>query len=128
MIKELEVLSEKVKALGEISFLNDGASEKVVEDSCVEYLRVLGYKVVKKEISYKVNTLNELIDLFYNLLEFHHNDVCSLVSNRKKDRSVLSNFINNRQQELGCSYKDSLQDCANIINIMFVYEDDLEQY
>ena len=122
---ELDTLQIKVKALGENSFIKDNLPEKDVEKACVAYLKSLGYKVVSQVISYKVSTLDELIDLFYHLMDFHNNDVCSLVSNRKKDRSILATFITARQKELGYSFKDSLQDCANIINTLFVYEEEL---
>ncbi len=125
MIEELHILKTKILALDEITFINDKVSEKELEKACVNYLKVLGYKVNIKPTLHKVNKLDELIDLFYHLMEFYHNDVCSLVSNRKKDRSLISNFIKNRQKELGCSFKEGLQDCANIIYGLFIFEDQL---
>ncbi len=125
MIKELHVLKTKISALDEVTFIDDRVSEKELEKACVNYLNVLGYKVTEKPVLHKVNKLDELIDLFYNLMGFYHNDVCSLVSNRKKDRSIISTFIKNRQKELGCSFKEGLQDCANIIYGLFIFEDQL---
>lgn len=124
-MSELAELQAKVKLLEAGSIFNDGAEEKDVERACVDYLKSLGYKINKKPILSKVNNTNELIDLFYNFLEFNHNETCSLISNRKKDCAILSNFIKVRQKELGCSKKECLQDCANIITTMFTYEEEL---
>lgn len=124
-MKELESLRDKVKALDSVGFLSDSVPEQEVEDACVSYLKALGYKINKKPVLHKVKKLDELVDLFYNLMEFYHNDVCSLVSNRKKDRVLISNFLKNRQVELLCSFDESLQDCANIVYGLFIFEGSL---
>ncbi len=124
-MKELETVRAKIKDLDSVGFLSDNISEREVEKACVEYLKCIGYKVVEKPVLHKVNKLDELVDLFYHLMEFYHNDVCSLVSNRKKDRVLISNFIKNRQAELQCSSEEGLQDCANIIYSLFIFEERL---
>lgn len=121
----LSSLRTKIKDLDSISFLGDNVAEKEVELACVEYLKSVGYKITKKPELHKVNKLDELLDLFYNLMEFYHNDVCSLVANRKKDRVIISNFLKNRQEELSCTFNESLQDCANVIYSLFIFEEDL---
>lgn len=122
---ELEFLRHTIKDLDSIGFLKDNNAEKEVEKACISYLKVLGYKVSKKPILQKVSKLDELVDLFYNLMEFYHSDICSLVSNRKKDRVLIANFIKQRQDELGASFSEGLQDCANIIFSLFIFEEDL---
>ena len=124
-MKELELLRIKVKDLDSAGFLSDNLSEREVEKACVSYLKSVGYKVAEKPVLHKVHKLDELVDLFYHLMEFYHNDVCSLVSNRKKDRALVSSFIKNRQEELQCSFEEGLQDCANIIYSLFIFEERL---
>jgi hypothetical protein len=125
-MKELEALRTKVKALDSLGFLRDNVPEKEVREACIAYLKSVGYKVTKKPVLHKVKKLDELVDLFYNLMEFYHNEVCSLVSNRQKDRVLISNFLKNRQVELSCSFDESLQDCANIIYGLFIFEETLD--
>jgi hypothetical protein len=125
-MKELELLRDKVKLLDAPSFFEDNSTLKDIEISCTVFLKVLGYKVVKKEEFTKISKLDELIDLFYNLLDYYHNDLCSLVSNRQKDRKIFSSFITLRQEELGCTFSEGLQDCSRIIKALFIYEDLLE--
>jgi len=124
-MKELGLLRTKVKDLDSAGFLGDNISEMEVEKACVSYLKSIGYKVAEKPILHKVRKLEELVDLFYHCLEFYHNDVCSLVSNRKKDRVLVSSFMKSRQEELHCSFEESLQDCANIIYSLFIFEERL---
>ncbi len=123
---ELVTLKEKVNLLDAPSFLDKRSDEKEVEKACVAFLKSLGYKVVKKPNFAAVAKLDDLITLFYTLLNYYHNDVCDLVSNKQKDRKIFSNFIAYRQEELSCSFKEGLQDCANIIKALFVFESSLE--
>jgi len=123
---ELTSLQAKVKLLDELSFLGSKDTEKEIELACVAFLRAIDYKVVKKPIFVTIKKLDELIDLFYNLLNYHHNDTCELVSNRQRDRKIFSSFIAYRQDELKCSFNNGLQDCANIIKALFIFESHLE--
>ena len=122
----LDNLVLKVKQLDAPSFLNDKIPEKEVETACVAFLKSLGYKVAHKKKPRLIKNLDELINFFYSLMDYYHNDVCALVANRQKDRTLFTRFINNRQEELKCSFEDGMQDCANIINALFVYEADLD--
>lgn len=123
---ELQTLQNKIKLLDEISFLGAKDNEKEVEAACVAYLKSLEYKVVKKPNFAIVNKLDDLIVLFYSLLNYYHNDACDLVSNKQKDRKIFSNFIAYRQEELSYSFKEGLNDCANIIKALFIFEKTLE--
>lgn len=99
-------------------------SEKEVEAACVAYLKSLEYKVIWVSNFAIVSKLDDLIVLFYSLLNYYHNDVCDLVSNKQKDRKIFSNSY--RQEELSCSFKEGLNDCANIIKALFIFENSLE--
>lgn len=125
-MKELDILKQSVLDLDAPSLITDSVSEKQVEMACVHYLEALGYKVSAKVVSYRVKDLDQLIDLFYSALEYKSGEVCALTSNRKKDRALFSNFIKQRQQELGCSHAEGLNDCANIIFGLFKFEDQLD--
>jgi len=121
----LDTLIGCIKNLENPGFLKDHLLLDAVEEACASYLKSIGYKVSKNTDYYKINTIDELVDFFYNCLDYYHSEVCSLVSNRQKDRALFSKFISNRQSELGCSFKDGLQDCANIVKALFIYEDEL---
>lgn len=123
---ELQTLQNKIKLLDEMSFLGAKDSEKEVEAACVAYLKSLEYKVIKKPNFAIVSKLDDLIVLFYSLLNYYHNDVCDLVSNKQKDRKIFSNFIAYRQEEVSCSFKEGLNDCANIIKALFIFVNSLE--
>ncbi len=125
-MSELTLLRNKVKLLDEISFLGSKDTEKEIEAACVAFLKSLEYKVVKKPNFAVVTKLDDLIVLFYSLINYYHNDVCDLVSNKQRDRKIFSNFIAYRQEELKCSFKEGLQDCANIIKALFIFESSLE--
>ncbi len=125
-MKNLDILISKVKQLDAPSFLNDKLPEKEVEVACVNFLKSLGYKVANKARPRQIKNLDELVNFFYNLMDYYHNDVCALVANRQKDRTLFTRFISNRQLELKCSFEDGIQDCANIINALFVYESELD--
>lgn len=125
-MSELTSLRDKVRLLDEISFLGSKDTEKEIEYACAAFLKSLEYKVVKKPSFAVVNKLDDLIVLFYSLINYYHNDVCDLVSNKQKDRKIFSNFIAYRQEELKCSFKEGLQDCANIIKALFIFESSLD--
>lgn len=125
-MSELISLRNKVKLLDEISFLGSKDTEKEIETACVSFLKSLEYKVVKKPSFAVVNKLDDLIVLFYSLINYYHNDVCDLVSNKQRDRKIFSTFIAYRQEELKCSFKEGLQDCANIIKALFIFESSLD--
>ena len=122
---KLDILQSKVKALDSCSLFGDNHAEKEVEAACVGFLKSLGYKVVARPRKRVIKNIDELINFFYNMLEYHHNDICSLVSNKQKDRTLLTRFITQRQEDLSCSFEDGIQDCANIIEALFVFEDDI---
>ena len=124
-MKELAILLQKVKALDDISFLKDNLNEKEVEKACVNYLKSLNYKVVEKPIFYKVKSIDDLVNRFYSLLEYHHTDVCSFTVNKEKDKMFLNNFVKERQLILDVSYDLALQDTAMIIQGLFSYEEEL---
>lgn len=121
----LDTLKSKIKNLDSGSLFGDNFVEKEVETACVLFLKSLGYKVVNKPRQRSVKNIDELINYFYSLLEYHHNEVCSLVSNKQKDRALLARFISLRQAELQYSFDECLQDCVNIITALFVFEKDL---
>lgn len=123
-MNSLDNLIQKVRALDNISFLNDNINEKEVEKACVAYLKSLNYKVVEQPKVFKLKNVDDLINRFYHLLEYHH-DIAAFSVNRDKDRAIISNFIKIRQEETGMSYESILQDTALIIHGLFVYEKDL---
>ncbi|MBV5347959.1 hypothetical protein JZU46_07080 [bacterium] len=121
----LETLVQKVRDLDSFSFIVDNISEKEVEKACINYLKSLNYKVTAKPSLFTVRDIDDLITTFYSLLDYTHNSTCAMVSNRDKDRALLSNFVKGRQSILEVSYDSALQDTALIIHGLFNYEKEL---
>ena len=126
-MSEFNILRDKFKSFDALSFLdNSKIVEEEIEIACVTFLKSLGYKVVKKPVFAVVTKLDDLITLFYTLDNYYHHSVCDTVSNKQKDRKIFSTFISQRQEELKCSFKEGLQDCANIIKALFIFESSLD--
>lgn len=121
----LETLIQKVKSLDYLSFFKDNSEEKEVEKACVNYLKSLHYKVIQKPSLSIVRDLDGLVTLFYALLEYNHDSICSLVSNRDKDKALLSAFVKSRQEALEIDYNMALQDAAVIMHGLFNHEKSL---
>jgi hypothetical protein len=121
----LTTFIKKIKELDSPGFLKDKTNELQIEKECVIYLKSIGYKVSKNITNYKINNIDELIDFFYGLMSYYHNEVCSLVANREKDKALFSKFIHDRKAELGYTHRQGLQDCANVINALFCHEEAL---
>jgi len=119
MNKLSEILKHLVKVLSGLD--NKGLfGEEVIDYTeidllCKEYLLFRGFKVIalpKREI---IKKIEDLVNYFYSLYRFHMGSNCPLVSNRKKDIILMSNFVKQRKDYLNCSLEEALQDSAMII-------------
>jgi hypothetical protein len=96
-----------------------------IESSCSDYLKFLGYKVAKRPCIKSIIKIEDLVSYFYSLLEFYHNETCSLTSNKAKDLSIISRFVSKRKEDLKCSKESAINDCATIIKTLVSNEKEL---
>jgi len=100
-------------------------TEADLEALCIDFLKSRDYSIVKKPVRHDLKSVDDLIDYFYNMYAYYKGNICKLVSNRDKDRAILSNFVKKRSVELSISYKEALIDTALIIEGLFQYEEQL---
>lgn len=118
-------LRDQLKVLDTSTLFGDLNYDEI-EDSCIEFLSKSDYKVVKKPKNAKIKRVDELRNKFYNLKKFYHvESKCEISSSPKRDEAILSRFVSNRVEELGCSKEKALSDCSFIIESLFKYEKDL---
>jgi hypothetical protein len=92
---------------------------------CKKLLIFMGYKVVNpvKRV-FKVKNINDLITLFYAYLDYKHPELAGTHRNIKKDRAIAKRFLEARM-EIGSLNKEyALDECAQIIKIIFDREPD----
>lgn len=128
MTKE-EIFKEVRERLGYLdnNQLFDGIqyTEKEIEDLFVRYLKLEGYKVSKRPSMTNIKHIDQLVSYFYSMLEFYGGEGLSLISNREKDLTIMSRFVKQRQDALGCSSEFAISDCALIIKVLFDIKDEL---
>lgn len=103
----------------------DKEVHKKIEEVCVEYLKYLGYKVVKRPTITTIIKVEDLVSHFYALMDYYHGEFCSLTSSKGRDLSTLSNFVKYRKTELHCSTKAAINDCAMIMSTIIINEKEL---
>jgi hypothetical protein len=96
-----------------------------LEKACVDFLKNIGYKVVKpiKDPKNYVKDLDTLIDFFYNRLNSNHPRHINVYRNLGRDRKIAGKFLENRIKATGCSSKTALKECGEIIRTIFDHED-----
>ena len=119
----LSTLRTSLSLLDNKSLFGDDLSN--IESCCCNYLKYLGYKVAKRPEYNNITKIDDLVTYFYSLMEYHHNEVCSLVANRSKDLKVISSFVKQRMLELNYSRKAAMNDCALIMTTIFNNEVEL---
>ena len=112
-------IKEAILALDQTNLFTDCNNVKLIE-SCIEYLRSNGYKVVKlpKYIS-TVKSLDELISFFYSMLELRYPMYVNEYRNVVENRSIAKRFVEARSEINGFSKNESLNECAEIIRTVF---------
>ena len=104
------------------STLFENADINPLIKSCIEYIRFNGYKVTKlpKYID-TVKSLDDLIGLFYSILEFKYPEYINEYRNVDENRSIAKLFVKARKEASGFSEKQALNECAEIIRTVFNY-------
>ncbi len=94
--------------------------DKKIITACIDYLRVNGYRVVKApKCSYEINKLDDLIVLFYNLLEYKFPGVVSRYINFSKDRRIARLFVDSRMAAGNYDEFYAMKECGLIIETIF---------
>lgn len=98
----------------------------MIEQKCVEYLKASGYRVVKRvESTYKnVKNTNDLVGLFYSLVDYHYPSPVGYYRNIGKDRKLAKSMIDNRMKATNISKEEALAECALLVESLFKYVDE----
>lgn len=84
-----------------------------------------GYKVIKVEINRNIKTSKELKDYFYSRLYSKYPDrYKNRVENVASDMRIISLFIDSRMESGSIGRQLAIQECADIIDIIFDHEDE----
>ena len=116
-----ELLRQAIIAVDQPTLFSKGNKE--LEDACVRFLRYKGYRVGEPfDYKYKVAKLDDLISLFYTLLDSRHPEYVNVYRNAGRDRSIASSFVKNRMETTGASEEIALKECASIVETVFTHE------
>ena len=122
----LNSLYSSIKAFNQSNLFS--IDDKKIVDLCSEYLRFKGYKVTAPVTEgLNINKLDDLIYLFYSKLSMKrgaHAEEIGSYHQQGRDLSIASAFVNNRMELTGSSFKNALQECGAIIEVVIDYEDE----
>ena len=87
---------------------------------CEEFLKASGFSV-RRPMNYpnKIKKPDDLIKLFYMLVEKNHEDYLSVSSNTSRDRAIAKAFVKHRIEDGNLDYNTALQQCGMIITQVF---------
>jgi len=92
---------------------------------CKRLLIFMGYKVVDPiKRKFKVKNINDLILLFYAYLDYRYPEFANTHRNIKKDRAIAKRFLEARMESSGLNKEYALDECAQIIKVIFDREPD----
>lgn len=92
-----------------------------------EYLIEKGFRVEDPPESYKFNitTLVELVNFFYQKMSRKYPDLKQIKRNFGRDRAIAKRFVDSRM-ESGINRLRALNEAAELIEILFKYEEDFK--
>ena len=96
-----------------------------LDAACKKYLELRNYKIIEEPILEDVKTVEDLVNKFYDLMEFHYDSKVRTAANPKKDVALLSNFVEQRRLSLDTTFRKALVDCITIIKSLFIFKEDL---
>lgn len=101
-----------------------GNSVCTSEKEAVEYLRSLGYVVIKRDSleGSWVKTPSDLVNYFYSLLQFYNQDRKIHYSPTKKDLRQAKNLIKSRLETAG-NKERALKEATSIVRCVAKYEE-----
>lgn len=99
------------------------SSDKALEDACATFLRFRGYRVARPiDYRFKMKSLDDLIKLFYLLMDSRHPEYTNVYRNLKKDRAIAKRLVDARRAATGYSKELALNECGEIIATLFEHE------
>ena len=111
-------LISDLKSQLDVGFLSP--NHKSLAKVCKKFLIFMGYKVVDPiERVFKVKNINDLITLFYAYLDYKHPELAGTHRNIKKDRAIAKRFLEGRMESGGLNKEYALDECAQIIRVIF---------
>lgn len=109
----------------QIDFLSGVSVDETELEVAKEILLDAGYKVTKVLITTKFEKTKELKDFFYSRLYSKYPErLIDKVDNIKRDMRMANDFIESRMLDNTIGRMVALQECVDIINIIFDYEDE----
>lgn len=122
--KYIEEMKEALSSTDQTVLFVESDTKRLI-DTCVEYLKFKGYKIVKPvECICNVKTLAELVCFFYSLLDLKHPECVNSYRNEVKDRVIAKKFIAARMNISNTNKQEALKECVQIIKTIFDYEDE----
>ena len=117
-----QILNELAEAILHNSLIR----EQLIETKCIEYLTECGYKIVAPITGtyQNVKNINDLIKLFYALVDYNYPSPVGYYRNLAKDRSIAKRFVEKRMEASGISKKEAIKECALLIEMLFKYADE----
>ena len=96
-------------------------NNSVIISLCAEYLKTRGYRVIKSpEGNFSnVKKMDDLIHLFYGLLDYKFPSKVGRHRNNQRDRKIAKTFIESRMLSSGCDKEHALKECSLIIETVF---------
>lgn len=94
---------------------------------CKSILLEGGYKVIDPvDHMYNVTKVQDLIELFYGLLGYHHPELINSYKNNIRDSKIAKDFVDSRMKAGSISKKESIKECADIIGMVFKHESEFK--
>jgi hypothetical protein len=103
-----------------------GDAENELIDACIEFLKEEGFRVIEpSNYTYnKIKKVDDLIELFYILhKKYHPSNVAVYRPKLAVDRKTAKRFLESRMESSGLSKKFALRECAEIISVIFEFEE-----
>ena len=108
-----------------MDFLSGASVDDTELKMAKEILIEAGYKVTKVVTTTKFNTTKELKDYFYSRLYSKYPDrLIDKVDNIQRDMRIANDFIESRMLDNAIGKKIALQECVDIIDMIFDCEDE----
>ena len=118
MISKLQQLKNAVLSAQQSAIF--GSPEDKVIQACVDYLEYKGYRVVSpKKFSRKIINTRDLVEYFYRLLNTRNPNNFATSYNEIRDMKVAKTFVEQRMKATGASKEHTLNECGEIIKVIF---------
>lgn len=109
----------------QVDFLTGTTVDEAEIIAAKEILLEAGYKIIKIEVTTKFTTVREVKNYFYDRLYRKYPErMAHKVDSVERDMKLMNAFIESRMAEGNISKAIALQECVDIIDVIFDYEDE----